>query len=184
MKEIWKDIPEYEGHYQISNYGRIKTLNKIIYSFHGQTKYTSNRKEKILKPLKHRQGYYFIYLFKNKKKQRFYIARLVLTVFSRRPKKGEEACHYPDKNVTNNNIKNLQWATHKKNMSHRKIQGSQKVGEEHHCAKLKNIEVKEIFFSNKSRKELMKIYNVSDRTIFDIKNKKARTDITLTLTKE
>lgn len=52
-EEIWKDIPEYEGLYQVSNYGRVKSLN-----------YNRMGEERILKPFKNKFGYLLITLSK------------------------------------------------------------------------------------------------------------------------
>lgn len=67
--EIWKDIPNYEGLYQISNYGRIKSLSKKIKNKNGY-KIT---KDKIMKNILANNGYFEISLHKNKKtKQKKY----------------------------------------------------------------------------------------------------------------
>lgn len=57
QKEIWKDIEGYEGEYQISNYGNVKSLN-----------YLRTGKERILKPGKNRGGYYYVQLYKTRQK--------------------------------------------------------------------------------------------------------------------
>lgn len=65
------------------------------------------------------------------------IAALVLTVWKGpRPSPGHDACHFPDKDIRNNHISNLMWATRKENLSHRQIQRDSAMGETHYLAKL------------------------------------------------
>ena len=65
MEEIWKDVVGYEGIYQVSSLGRIKSLPKKIKM---RNQYTE--KEMILKPLKNRDGYYSIHLADGKEKRK------------------------------------------------------------------------------------------------------------------
>ena len=55
LKEIWKDIKDYEGYYQISNLGRVKSLSRVIYNKFG--KVSNILEEKIMKPNKVSGGY-------------------------------------------------------------------------------------------------------------------------------
>ena len=64
MQEIWKDIKDYEGLYQVSNLGRVKSLKKTIIR---NNNYKQTFKEKILKPGLAKNGYLTVMLFKNKK---------------------------------------------------------------------------------------------------------------------
>ena len=106
MKEIWKDIEGYEGLYQVSNLGRVKSLgnNKL-------------RKEKLLKPFKNEYGYLLVTLCKNSKNKKFKIHRLVASVFIENPNNYEEINHI-EECKTNNNVINLEWCNHKYNMNY------------------------------------------------------------------
>ena len=66
IEEIWKDIPDYEGLYQVSNLGRVKNLN----NYHSKT-------EKILKLIIHPKGYVRVTLFKNRKPKSIFVHQLV-----------------------------------------------------------------------------------------------------------
>ena len=102
IKEIWKDIENYENLYQISNLGRIKSLcfNKI----------------KILKPHNNR-GYYDVTLYKNGKHKQHKIHRLVASAFLINNE--QKTCvNHKDGNKTNNNVDNLEWVTPKENVIH------------------------------------------------------------------
>ena len=97
MKEIWKDIPNYERLYQVSNLGRIKSL---YYS-----------KEKILTPKIDKDGYLLINLYKNHKSRTFKIHRIVAQVFLSNPNNYTEVNH-KDENKQNNKVDNLEFCTH------------------------------------------------------------------------
>ena len=107
MKEIWKDIPEYEGLYQISNFGQVK-------SFRGSAKF-GKPKELILKPSLINSGYYVVTLYKGKKdKRKYQVHRLVAEAFVANPKK-LPCVNHKDENKTNNNAENLEWCTYQYN---------------------------------------------------------------------
>lgn len=102
MKETWKDIPDYEGLYQVSNFGKIKSLYN--YKRNGTN---------ILTP-KIRRGYYQIGLRKNKKRKWIAVHRLVALAFIPNPN-NYKCVNHKDENTLNNNIDNLEWCTHKYN---------------------------------------------------------------------
>ncbi len=101
-EEIWKDIDGYEGIYQVSNLGRVK-------SFHG-------RNEKIMKQRFHR-GYKIINLTKNKKVKTFRVGRLVAIAFIPNPERKPEVNHI-DEVKSNDRVDNLSWVTSKENSNH------------------------------------------------------------------
>lgn len=113
MKEIWKDIPNYEG-YQASNLGRIRTHNKITYTkMHGYRHW--NDKILSFKPpttskQRSKQGMgYRVDLWKNGKPKTLLVARLVATTFLENLIDTDMTINHKDGNRLNNNIKNLEW---------------------------------------------------------------------------
>lgn len=100
MKEIWKDIQGYEGLYQVSNLGNIKSF------------YTG----KILKGGNYK-GYLRLNLYKNGVKSMVSIHRLVAQTFIPNPENKPEVNHI-DEDTTNNMVSNLEWMTSKENCNH------------------------------------------------------------------
>lgn len=95
--EIWRDIPGYEGLYQVSNYGRIKSL--------------LNGKGRILRMYANiKWGYLYVFLYKDKKRKCFRVHRLVAMAFLPDPGNLPEVNH-KDENVKNNCAENLEWCT-------------------------------------------------------------------------
>lgn len=111
MREIWKDIKDYEGLYQISNYGSVKSLNHYASNGIKNILY----KGKILKQNKHKKtGYMMVTLCKNNKHKTIMIHRLVAEAFIKNPY-NYPCVNHKDENKTNNNVDNLEWCTHKYN---------------------------------------------------------------------
>ena len=100
MEEIWRDIDGYEGLYQVSNKGRVKSL-----------KYG---KERILRPGWKTGGYLFVILCKNGNQSKQRIHRLVAQAFIPNPNNKPQVNHL-DENKKNNCVDNLEWATAKEN---------------------------------------------------------------------
>lgn len=103
MNEIWKDINGYEGMYQISNLGNVKSLN-----------YRKTGKEQILKPGKNKDGYLQVVLCKNGEHKKYYVHRLVLQAFKGDIPEGYECNHLSEKKE-DNRLDNLNLLTRKEN---------------------------------------------------------------------
>lgn len=128
--EIWKDIPGYEGIYQVSNTGKVKSLERFV-----KNSGRSGRlyKERILKPNPNKWGYLSVVLQKEGKRKDWKIHRLVLSIFNPVENWEELEVNHIDGDKENNNLKNLEWATKSENQRHRydvlkKPNGSKKVG--------------------------------------------------------
>lgn len=107
MQEIWKDIKEYEGLYQVSNKGNVKSLN-----------YNHTKEEKILRPMVIRNGYLIVTLYKNGKCKRLLVHRLVLMTFAPINNMDKFDVNHKDENKQNNNLDNLEWCTPKYNSNY------------------------------------------------------------------
>ena len=114
MTEIWKDIQGYEGLYQVSNFGRIKALHKVVSHKYAGTKTIPECIKKIQKNL---NGYSIIVLSINNKPKTFTVHRLVAKHFIHNPENKPEVNHI-DGDKGNNHISNLEWNTKSENNQH------------------------------------------------------------------
>ena len=110
--EIWKDIIGYEGLYQISNYGRVKTVARDIVRSNGEPLHI---KEKIRKTVIKPNGYAEVHLRKDGKGLSIKVHRLVAEAFIPNPDNLPQVNHI-DEDKTNNNVSNLEWCTRDYNM--------------------------------------------------------------------
>lgn len=102
--EFWKDVFEYEGLYQVSTKGNLKSFRK-------------NKTGILLRKFKTKKGYYLVYLSKSPKiKYSTSIHRLVAKAFIPNPENKPEVNH--KKLKSNNSLSNLEWATGKENIQH------------------------------------------------------------------
>lgn len=127
--EKWADIKGYEGSYQISNMGRVKSLKRKINSNNGG-KYVKN--ESILTPIISSKGYYRVSLSKDSKTKIFSIHRLVAESFIQNTNNLPQVNH-KDENKLNNNVDNLEWCDNKYNLRYscsKKVIRSDKYGNE------------------------------------------------------
>lgn len=121
MDEIWKDIKGYEGYYQISNFGRVKSVERtIIYIGRNQTsaefKMGKYCNERILKTASNR-GYEIVTLGRNSRRATYQVHRLVAEHFIPNPNEYPTINH-KDENKRNNRVDNLEWCTNEYNSNY------------------------------------------------------------------
>lgn len=152
MKEIWKDIEDYEKIYQISNLGRIKSLSRFVNNCKNYGSIGFYTKEKILKLAISKTGYYICTLFKNGKGKTFKVHRLIAKAFIENPNNYKIINHI-DGNKLNNNLNNLEWCNHSHNNKEAYKQG------------LKENNLKWIIECNKKKRKKVKQYDLQNNFI-------------------
>jgi len=119
MKEIWKDIINYEGVYQVSNFGNVKTLSRTASHFRGGDRLVH---EKQLKQNKDGAGYLCVGLYLNGKQIKKPVHRIVAECFLKAIESNVKiVVDHIDNNKLNNNIENLQYITHRENTYKEKV---------------------------------------------------------------
>lgn len=178
MDEVWKDIKDFEGIYQISNMGSVRSLDRIC---------TSGRrlKGKVLKVSKNKGGYELIALRNGGKVANCTVHRLVAQMFIDNPGNKPHVNHI-DGNKTNNKVDNLEWVTRSENQQHAYNTGllinpmkgkkhsietrmkmseinKRRLSQKHHLSKpVRCLNTKEVF---KSTRDVERKYNIPHECI-------------------
>ncbi len=111
MREEWRPVKDYEGLYEVSNMGNVKSLGN------GKSRNSNNNKERILKPSGNGIGYLRVQLWKDGKKKQCLVHRLVATAFCENQMGYTEVNHL-DEDKTNNCADNLEWCSRSYNNSY------------------------------------------------------------------
>lgn len=179
QNEIWKDVKGYEGLYQISNFGIVKSCARIIIRNNGTNLTLSG---KVKTPSTTKNGYYYVALWNRNKHKHALLHRILSIAFIPNPENKKEVNH-KDGNKKNNSLENLEWVTHQENGMHSykmgmtpKPTGNNKKGEEVYNSVLKTrdvINIRQYFeYGGVTQKQLSEIFNVSRSCIQGITRRK------------
>ncbi len=144
MIEVWKDIENYEGLYQVSNLGRVRSLDRIV----GCGKQLKGKEKAIFQD---KYGYSVVCLCKDGFAKHWKVHRLVAISFLENPSNFPEINH-KDENKENNRAENLEWCTTKHNINYGTRNEKVRIalsGEKCYCHKLTQKQVDEMRTLNK-----------------------------------
>jgi len=160
--EVWRPVVGYEGLYEVSCLGRVRSLHSIKLS-----------RGRLLKPSAHNTGYTRVTLTRPPRQQRpTHIHTLVLEAFAGLRPAGMQAAHLNGCR-TDNRIENLAWVTVRENILHKRVHGTAMLGERNHQAKLTENAVREIrtlYASGLSCKAIAARFGVDWTVVRNIKN--------------
>ena len=167
--EQWKQVDGYEGLYEVSNYGRVRSVARAVP--HGKGGGTRTLRQRMLRPYGARKGHgyvaWHVSLSSGGKVRKHLVAHLVLAAFSRQRKPGEVARHL-DGDSANNAATNLRWGTQKQNGEDMVRHGTSPRGERNGNARLSRGAVERIredAADGQSHAAIAKVYGVSRRTV-------------------
>lgn len=127
-EEIWKDIPRYEGYYQASSLGRIRSLDRDV--FNKGTKQHLKGKIRVASP--DPDGYLGLLLSKDGVNKSFRVNRLIALTFIPNPENKPEVNH-KDLNKRNNRVENLEWCSRKENERHSRVNSMKNIVANRRC---------------------------------------------------
>ncbi len=181
MKEEWRDISGFEGLYQVSNLGRVRSLDRVVGGKCDSKRFLKGR---ILKTCKITHGYLGVNFRQNGTHKNAIVHRLVAIAFIPNPENKPEVNHI-NGIKTDNRVENLEWNTHSENNQHAYDNGlkKQKRGTEHPRAKLTAEQVKQIrteyipYSSEYGTNALSRKYGVTQKLIHLTVNNKTYKNI-------
>lgn len=169
-REMWRPVVGYEGSYEVSSLGKIKSLERLISN--GKGCYT--KKESITNGSIEKKGYRVVRLYLNGISKDFKVHRLVAEAFIANPENKPQVNHI--NGVKNDNrVENLEWATQSENILHADKIGLRimKNGEYHGMSKLKKEQVLEIYYHKGKGAEIARVFGISNTHVGRIKNKQS-----------
>jgi hypothetical protein len=165
--EKWRDVIGYEGFYQVSNTGKIRSCDRPVKQRNNSIQIKRGR---VLSPALNKSGYVICALSKDNKLSSYPVHRLVAMAWLRFPPPGMYEINHIDGNKQNNDVYNLEWSNRHNNLLHAIKLGLMKYnrGENHHNSKFLNSEMQSIMeqrLAGATLVSLGKKYNVFPSTI-------------------
>lgn len=165
MSELWQPVQGYEGLYEVSDLGRVRSLERKANTWNGGRKVS----QKELKQTKLNNGYLQVTLFKSGIRQKKSVHRIVAEAFLLRPVGADMVLHYDD-NKENNQAKNLRWGCHADNMRDAVKNQRTLRGNKNKAAKLTENQVLAIFKDDRTQVAIARDYCVQRTTVQKIKS--------------
>lgn len=167
--EEWRPVAGYEGFYEVSNQGRVRSVERLVPNGKGGHK---RMKARYMTPNgRNSQRYLFITLCRDAKPKHCTVHRLVLEAFVGPCPSGMEALH-GDGGPYDSKLSNLRWGTRIENSQDKWEQGSMPHGEAHHKTTLDRLQVIAIRKDDRSLAKIAKEFNVSKSCVCAIKTRR------------
>lgn len=172
MEEIWKDVPGYEGYYQVSSLGLVGSVSRKINSSYNKKRVIKGRSIKLHL---RKDGYYTVTLSKQNIIKTYKVADLIAATFIGKKPGKYDTCHNNGIR-TDNRINNLRYDTRVGNLKDKILHGTSYRGERHWYHKLKEHDVrniKNLLAKDFYHKDIADIYGVHRATISAINQEKS-----------
>jgi DNA-binding XRE family transcriptional regulator len=170
-EEVWKPVVGYEGSYEVSSLGRVRSLTRLVDCKGGRKRSMSGKVMSV--SIDHR-GYRRVMLQRSGERKLLKVARVVCHAFNGGPEGERNQAAHCDGSRTNDRASNLRWATNVENISDRAIHGTNLNGERHHQSKLTETSVHLIRAmragSSMTNAEIAKRFGVARTTVSGICN--------------
>lgn len=167
MTEIWKNIKGYEGLYQVSDIGRVRSLDRYV----DRLDHKIFKRGTILKQGTHKQGYKLVYLSKDNLSKTVKVHRLVALAFIDKPK-GKNTVNHINSIKYDNRVENLEWLTQGENVSHAVREGLMHKGSSSGNSVLfeEDIPIIRHLCKSMKRKDVSVLFGVSYEAITSVLN--------------
>lgn len=170
--ELWLPVVGYEGLYEVSDHGNVRSLNKTFIQRSATGKiYKRPKKAKDLKLGLDRHGYYRISLNANGKIKNCGVHQLVLLAFVGSKPTEKHIVNHKDGNPKNNHVSNLEWVTYSENSQHAVDTGLSPKGEKCSWAKLTEETIRQVkltWMSGVNQREISRRFSIDYRAIGQI----------------
>lgn len=181
MIEEWRAVSGYEGLYEVSSFGRVRSLDRVVKAGRGG-KGETLKEGRILSPILSHKGYLRVCLVDGQSKKARQIHRIVAEAFL--PKRdGASDVNHIDLDKANNAVENLEWVTPSENMRHARSAGAYSAGRDlahvnpRKCQKLSNDDISEIrslIIAGEIQRDIAAKFGVAESMISMIKTGKTR----------
>lgn len=162
MNTEWRPISGYEGYYEVSNKGVIRSLDRDIeHAVSG----TIRRRGRIIRLKPHKDGYQVVTLHKEGRRKNRMVHQLVLEAFVGPCPSGQQTCHN-NGDPSDNRVENLRWDTQKENMADKRRHGTDYWFERDHCINGHPWSEENTRISSRGHRECRECSRAKDRRIY------------------
>lgn len=169
--EVWKPVVGFEGRYEASSFGRVKSLARLVPTPRAGGVRMLHRKERLLRPSRQPDGYQHVTFSLEGKHYTRSVHRVVCEAFHGARPAGMTVAHGNGRRH-DNRASNLRWASLRDNLGDRKAHGTLPWGERHHASRLTEQQVNEIRASPLSASKMAAMMGMAKCTIQNIRNRR------------